>query len=47
LFSSSGCDGQVIAGVELIDWLAAKHGCQVVVANRESLSPRQELVEDL
>ncbi|UCA23043.1 MULTISPECIES: IS607 family transposase [Mycobacterium] len=34
-------------GFELIDWLATKHGCQIVVANQETLSPQQELVEDL
>lgn len=34
-------------GFELIDWLAAKHGCRIIVANQETLSPQQELVEDL
>jgi putative resolvase len=34
-------------GFELIDWLAGKHGCEIVAANQESLSPRRELVEDL
>lgn len=34
-------------GFELIEWLTAKHGCEIVVANQESLSPQQELVEDL
>ncbi len=26
-------------GFELIEWLAVKHGCQIVVANQETLSP--------
>lgn len=34
-------------GFELIEWLAAKHGCEIVVANAESLSPQQELGEGL
>jgi putative resolvase len=34
-------------GFGLIEWLAAKHGCQIVVANQQSLSPQPELVEDL
>jgi predicted site-specific integrase-resolvase len=34
-------------GFDLIDWLAAKHGCEIIVANQESLSPQQEMVEDL
>ncbi|WP_417006607.1 hypothetical protein [Anabaenopsis arnoldii] len=27
--------------------LASSVGCQIIVANQESLSPQQELVEDL
>lgn len=34
-------------GFELIEWLATKHGCEIIVANQETLSPQQELVEDL
>ncbi len=34
-------------GFELMGWLATKHGCEIVVANQESLSPQRELVEDL
>jgi predicted site-specific integrase-resolvase len=34
-------------GFELIEWIAAKHSCRIVVANHESLSPQQGLVEDL
>ena len=32
---------------DLIEQLLNKRGCQIVVANTESLSPQQELVEDL
>ncbi|MGF1540994.1 MAG: IS607 family transposase [Pleurocapsa sp.] len=32
---------------DLIAQLLKKRGCQIVVANQESLSPQQELVEDL
>ena len=32
---------------ELIEQLLVKRGCQIVVANAESLSPQQELLEDL
>lgn len=34
-------------GFELIDRLAGKHGCEIVVANQDSLSPQRALVEDL
>ncbi|MCW3818527.1 IS607 family transposase [Micromonospora sp. DR5-3] len=34
-------------GFDLVEHLAARGGCEIVVANQESLSPRQELVEDL
>jgi predicted site-specific integrase-resolvase len=32
---------------ELIEALVEKSGCQIIVANQESLSPQQELVEDM
>ncbi len=32
---------------DLIEQLLRKRGCQIVVANAESMSPQQELVEDL
>ncbi len=32
---------------DLIEQLLKKRGCQIVVANAESMSPQQELVEDL
>lgn len=32
---------------DLIEQLLSKRGCQIVVANAESMSPQQELVEDL
>ena len=31
---------------DLIEQLLSKRGCQIVVANAESLSPQQELLED-
>jgi predicted site-specific integrase-resolvase len=34
-------------GFDLLEHLAARGGCEIVVANQESLSPQQELVEDL
>jgi predicted site-specific integrase-resolvase len=34
-------------GFEYLEHVAARNGCEIVVANQESLSPRQELVEDL
>ncbi|MFE6623805.1 IS607 family transposase [Streptomyces sp. NPDC057740] len=34
-------------GFEYVKHVADRHGCEIVVANFESLSPRQELVEDL
>ncbi len=33
--------------LELIEQLLSKRGCQIVVANAESLSPQAELLEDL
>jgi len=32
---------------DLIEQLLSKRGCQIIVANQQSLSPQQELVEDL
>ncbi len=32
---------------DLIEQLLSKRGCQIVVANAESLSPQAELLEDL
>ena len=32
---------------DLIEQLLSKQGCQILVANQQSLSPQQELVEDL
>ncbi|MCP3785520.1 IS607 family transposase [Micromonospora sp. A3M-1-15] len=34
-------------GFDLVEHLAARGGCKMVVANQELLSPQQELVEDL
>lgn len=34
-------------GFDLIEHVADRNGCQIIVANQESLSPQQELVEDL
>lgn len=34
-------------GFEYLEHVTARHGCEVTVANIESLSPEQELVEDL
>ncbi|MET7965508.1 IS607 family transposase [Micromonospora sp. NPDC005305] len=34
-------------GFDLVEHVAARGGCEIVVANQESLSPQQELVEDL
>ncbi|WP_051742115.1 IS607 family transposase [Streptomyces xylophagus] len=34
-------------GFDLIEHTAQRHGCEIVIANVESISPRQELVEDL
>jgi putative resolvase len=34
-------------GFEYLEHVAAKNGCTILVANQESLSPQQELVEDL
>ncbi|MBQ0893662.1 IS607 family transposase [Micromonospora purpureochromogenes] len=34
-------------GFDFLEHVANRNGCEIVVANQESLSPRQELVEDL
>lgn len=40
-------DRLVRFGFDLLEHLALEHGCEIVVVNQESLSPEQELVEDL
>lgn len=34
-------------GFDLLNHVATENGCEIVVANQESLSPQQEMVEDL
>ncbi len=34
-------------GFDYLEHVAVRNGCEIVVANQESLSPQQELVEDL
>lgn len=34
-------------GFDLIENLANNYGCEVIIANQESLSPQQEIIEDL
>jgi len=34
-------------GFDYFDFLAKENGCEIVVVNQESLSPQQEMVEDL
>ena len=34
-------------GFELIENLCKQYGCELIVMNQESLSPQQEMVEDL
>ena len=34
-------------GFELVDNLAKQYGCEIIVVNKEELSPQQEMVEDL
>jgi len=34
-------------GFEMVDNLAKQYGCEIIVVNREELSPQQEMVEDL
>lgn len=40
-------DRLVRFGFDFLDHLASEHGCEIVVVNQESLSPQQEMVEDL
>ena len=40
-------DRLVRFGFDYFDQFAHKHGCEIVVVNQESLSPQQEMVEDL
>ena len=40
-------DRLVRFGFDFFEIFAQKHGCQIVVANQEQLSPQQEMVEDL
>lgn len=35
------------AVVDYLNHVAAKNGCEILVVNQESLSPQQEMVEDL
>ncbi len=34
-------------GFEYLEHVAGKNGCQIIVANQESLSPQEEMVQDL
>ncbi|MFU8855349.1 IS607 family transposase, partial [Micromonospora sp. SL1-18] len=34
-------------GFDLLEHVAARGGCEIVVANQEALPPQRELVEDL
>lgn len=34
-------------GFEYLEHVAAKNGCEIIVANQESLSPQEEMVQDL
>jgi len=34
-------------GFELVDNLAKQYGCEIIVVNKEELSPQEEMVEDL
>ena len=40
-------DRLVRFGFDYLDWFASEHGCKIIVANQEKLSPHQEMVEDL
>ena len=40
-------DRLVRFGFDFFEWFAQRHGCKIVVANQESLSPQQEMVQDL
>ncbi|CAK0770263.1 putative resolvase [Gammaproteobacteria bacterium] len=34
-------------GFELFEYIASQHGCEIIIINQESLSPQQEMIEDL
>lgn len=34
-------------GFEYLERVAGKNGCEIIVANQESLSPQEEMVQDL
>ena len=40
-------DRLVRFGFDYFDFMAKENGCEIVVVNQESLSPQQEMVEDL
>jgi predicted site-specific integrase-resolvase len=40
-------DRLVRFGFDFFEHFAQRHGCKIVVANQRSLSPQQEMVEDL
>lgn len=40
-------DRLVRFGFNFFDWFAQKHGCTIIVAGQQHLSPQQEMVEDL
>lgn len=40
-------DRLVRFGFDYFEVFAANHGCKIVVANQEQLSPHQEMIEDL
>jgi len=40
-------DRLVRFGFDLLDHLARENGCEIIVVNQESLSPEQEMVDDL
>jgi len=40
-------DRWVRFGFDFFEVFAQRHGCKLVIANQESLSPQQEMVEDL
>jgi putative resolvase len=40
-------DRLVRFGFDFFEWFAGRHGCKIIVANQETLSPQQEMVQDL
>jgi putative resolvase len=40
-------DGLARFGFDFVEHVAARSGCEIMVANQETLSPQQEMVEDL